>query len=128
MFWQSLLGKHGSFGVYMKEMNQKCKTDKEYVKKLQHAVDDDASAGVQDAISAMHCKGIGLKDVKENVTIWYHHSTEYYERKDAKIEAASELFANMCGAQVDDKAVAYMKEYFPNAYNVFWNIINDVGA
>lgn len=112
----------------MKEMNQKCKTDKEYVKKLQHVVDDDASAGVQDAISAMHCKGIGLKDVNENITIWYHHSTEYYERKDAKIEAASELFANMCGAQVDDKAVAYMEEYFPNAYKVFWNIINDIGA
>lgn len=112
----------------MKEMNQKCKTDKEYVKKLQHAVDDDASAGVQDAISAMHCKGIGLKDVKESVSIWYHHSTEYYERKDAKNEAASELFANMCGAQVNAKAIAYMEEYFPNAYKVFWNIINDIGA
>ena len=87
----------------------------------------DSSKGVQDAISAMHCKGIGLKDVKKVVKVNWCHTKAYYERDDAQSEAASELFANMCGAEADQDAKKYIKKYFPNAYEIFINIIKDVG-
>lgn len=112
----------------MKAMNEACKKgDKVFIINLKKMVQSDSSKGVQDAISAMHCKGIGLTDVKENVRVRWCHSQEYYERKDAKNEAASELFANICGAQVDEEAKKYMQKYFPNACKEFWRIINDIG-
>ena len=90
-------------------------------------VKDDSSKGVQDAISAMHCKGIGLSDVKAQVRVRWSHSQEYYERDNAKKEAASELFANMCGAKADPKAQEYMDTYFPNATKEFERIIKEIG-
>ncbi len=112
----------------MKAMNEACKKgDKVFIINLKKMVQSDSSKGVQDAISAMHCKGIGLTDVKENVRVRWCHSQEYYERNDAKNEAASELFANICGAQVDEEAKKYMQKYFPNACKEFWRIINDIG-
>lgn len=112
----------------MNVMNDKCKNgDVEYILELKKMVNDDSSKGVQDAISAMHCKGINLSNVKPNVNVRWHHSQEYYERRDAKKEAASELFANMCGAQADKNAVKYIEKYFPNTYKEFWNIINEIG-
>ena len=112
----------------MTAMNEKCKNgDVEYILELKKMVNDDSSKGVQDAISAMHCKGINLSNVRLNVNVRWHHSQEYYERRDAKKEAASELFANMCGAQADKGAIKYIEKYFPNAYKEFWNIINEIG-
>ena len=99
----------------------------EYILELRKMTNDDSSKGVQDAISAMHCKGINLNNVKLNVNVWWYHSQEYYERKDVKKEAASELFANMCGAQADKGAIKYIEKYFPNTYKEFWNIINEIG-
>lgn len=112
----------------MTAMNEKCKNgDVEYILELKKMVNDDSSKGVQDAISVMHCKGINLSNVKFNVDVRWHHSQEYYERRDAKKEAASELFANMCGAQADKGAIKYIEKYFPNTYKEFWNIINEIG-
>ena len=50
-----------------------------------------------------------------------------YERSNAKNEAASELFANICGAKVDPKAQEYMKKYFPNTVEEFERIIKEIG-
>lgn len=112
----------------MKEMNSRVKSnDKGFIKALNDMIKDDSSKGVQDAISAMHCKGIGLKDVKKQVNVRWSHSQEYYERDNAKNEAASELFANICGAKVDPKAQEYMKKYFPNAVEEFERIIKEIG-
>jgi hypothetical protein len=112
----------------MKEINNRVKSnDREFIKALNDMVKDDSSKGVQDAISAMHCKGIGLKDTKTQVRVRWSHSQEYYERSNAKNEAASELFANICGAKVDPKAQEYMKEYFPNAVEEFERIIKEIG-
>lgn len=112
----------------MNIMNEKCKNGEiEYILELRKMANDDSSKGVQDAISAMHCKGINLSNVKPNVNVRWHHSQEYYERRNAKKEAASELFANMCGAQADKGAIKYIEKYFPNAYKEFWNIINEIG-
>lgn len=112
----------------MKEMNNKVKgNDKDFIKALNDMIRDDSSKGVQDAISAMHCKGIGLKDVKKQVRVRWCHSQEYYERMNAKNEAASELFANLCGAKVDPKAQEYMEKFFPNAVEAFEKIIKEIG-
>lgn len=112
----------------MKEMNSRVKNnDIDFIKAMNSMVKDDSSKGVQDAISAMHCKGIGLSDVKEQVRVRWSHSQEYYERDNAKKEAASELFANMCGAKVDPKAQEYMNTYFPNAVKEFERIIKEIG-
>lgn len=112
----------------MKEMNNKVKgNDKDFIKALNDMIRDDSSKGVQDAISAMHCKGIGLKDVKKQVRVRWSHSQEYYERMNAKNEAASELFANLCGAKVDPKAQEYMEKFFPNAVEAFERIIKEIG-
>ena len=63
----------------MKEMNSRVKSnDRDFIRALNDMVKDDSSKGVQDAISAMHCKGIGLKDVKAQVRIRWSHSQEYY--------------------------------------------------
>ena len=112
----------------MKEINSRVKNnDIDFIKAMNDMVKDDSSKGVQDAISAMHCKGIGLSDVKEQVRVRWSHSQEYYERDNAKKEAASELFANMCGAKVDAKAQEYMNTYFPNAAKEFERIIKEIG-
>ena len=112
----------------MKEINSRIKNgDKEFIKAINDMIMDDSSKGVQDAISAMHCKGIGLTDAKEQVRVRWSHTQEYYERSDAKNEAASELFANMCGAKVDPKAQEYMNTYFPNAVKEFEKIIKEIG-
>ena len=112
----------------MKEINSRIKNgDKEFIKAINDMIMDDSSKGVQDAISAMHCKGIGLTDAKEQVRVRWSHTQEYYERSDAKNEAASELFANMCGAKVDPKAQEYMEQYFPNAMKEFEKIIKEIG-
>lgn len=112
----------------MKEINSRVKNnDIDFIKAMNSMVKDDSSKGVQDAISAMHCKGIGLSDVKEQVRVRWSHSQEYYERDNAKKEAASELFANMCGAKVDPKAQEYMDTYFPNAVKEFERIIKEIG-
>ena len=112
----------------MKEMNSRVKSnDRDFIRALNDMVKDDSSKGVQDAISAMHCKGIGLKDVKTQVRVLWSHSQEYYERSNAKNEAASELFANICGAKVDPKAQEYMKKYFPNSVEEFERIIKEIG-
>lgn len=69
----------------MNIMNEKCKNGEiEYILELSKMVNDNSSKGVQDAISAMHCKGINLNNVKPNVKVWWHHSQEYYERRNAK--------------------------------------------
>lgn len=112
----------------MKEMNSRVKSnDRDFIKALNDMIKDDSSKGVQDAISAMHCKGIGLSDVKAQVRVRWGHSQEYYERSNAKNEAASELFANICGAKADPKAQEYMKKYFPNAVEEFEKIIKEIG-
>ena len=112
----------------MKEMNNRVKSnDRDFIKALNDMIRDDSSKGVQDAISAMHCKGIGLSDVKAQVRVRWSHSQEYYERSNAKNEAASELFANICGAKADQKAQEYMKKYFPNAVEEFEKIIKEIG-
>lgn len=112
----------------MKEMNNKVKSnDVDFIRSLNDMIKDDSSKGIQDAISAMHCKGIGLKDVKAKVRVKWSHSQEYYERTNAKNEAASELFANICGAKADPKAQEYMKKYFPNALKEFERIIKEIG-
>lgn len=112
----------------MKEINSRIKNgDKEFIKAINDMIMDDSSKGVQDAISAMHCKGIGLTDTKEQVRVRWSHTQEYYERNDAKNEAASELFANMCGAKVDPEAQKYMEQYFPNAMKEFEKIIKEIG-
>ena len=112
----------------MEEMNNRVKNnDKDFIKALNDMVKDSSSKGVQDAISAMHCKGIGLEDVKTQVRVRWSHSQEYYERSNAKNEAASELFANICGAKADPKAQEYMKKYFPNAVEEFEKIIKEIG-
>ena len=102
--------------------------DKDTISALRAMIRDDASAGVQDAISAMHCKGINLTALKnEGIIPSWHHTQEYYERRDAKREAASELFANMCGAKVDPKSQEYMAKYFPKASVAFEEIIKFIG-
>lgn len=112
----------------MKEINSRVKNnDIDFIKAMNSMVKDDSSKGVQDAISAMHCKGIGLTDTKEQVRVRWSHTQEYYERSNAKNEAASELFANMCGAKVDPKAQEYMNTYFPNAVKEFERIIKEIG-
>lgn len=112
----------------MKEINNRVKkNDRDFIRALNEMVKDDSSKGVQDAISAMHCKGIGLEDVKTQVRVKWSHSQEYYERSNAKNEAASELFANICGAKADPKAQEYMKKYFPNAVEEFERIIKEIG-
>lgn len=112
----------------MKEMNSRVKSnDRDFIRALNDMLKDSSSKGVQDAISAMHCKGIGLKDVKTQVRVNWSHSQEYYERSNAKNEAASELFANICGAKVDPKAQEHMKKYFPNAVEEFERIIKEIG-
>lgn len=112
----------------MNEMNNRVKNnDRDFIRALNDMIKDDSSKGVQDAISAMHCKGIGLNDVKTQVRVLWSHSQEYYERSNAKNEAASELFANICGAKVDPKAQEYMKKYFPNAVEEFEKIIKEIG-
>lgn len=112
----------------MREMNDRVKSgDKDFIKSLNDMIQDDSSKGVQDAISAMHCKGIGLSDVKLQVKVRWSHSQEYYERSNAKNGAASELFANMCGSKVDPKAQEYMKKYFPNSVEEFERIIDYIG-
>ena len=112
----------------MEEMNNRVKNnDKDFIKALNDMIKDSSSKGVQDAISAMHCKGIGLSDVKAQVRVRWSHSQEYYERSNAKNEAASELFANICGAKADPKAQEYMKKYFPNAVEEFEKIIKEIG-
>ena len=112
----------------MKELNDRVKSgDKDFIKSLNDMIKDDSSKGVQDAISAMHCKGIGLSDVKLQVKVRWSHSQEYYERSNAKNGAASELFANMCGSKVDPKAQEYMKKYFPNSVEEFERIIDYIG-
>ena len=112
----------------MKEINSRVKNnDIDFIKAMNDMVKDDSSKGVQDAISAMHCKGIGLSDVKEQVRVRWSHSQEYYERDNAKKEAASELFANMCVAKVDAKAQEYMNTYFLNAAKEFERIIKEIG-
>ena len=112
----------------MKEINNRVKSnDIDFIRALNNMVKDDSSKGVQDAISAMHCKGIGLTDVKTQVRVKWSHSQKYYERNNAKNEAASELFAHICGAKVDPKAQEYMKEYFPNAVEEFERIIKEIG-
>lgn len=112
----------------MKEMNSRVKNnDKEYIDFLNIMTRDDSSKGVQDAIGAMHCKGIELDDVKKKVNIYWSHSQEYYERDNAKNAAASELFANICASKVDPKAQEYMKKCFPNAVEEFERIIKEVG-
>lgn len=112
----------------MREMNNRVKSnDRDFIKALNDMVKDDSSKGIQDAISAMHCKGIGLNNVKTQVRVRWSHSQEYYERNNAKNEAASELFANICGAKADPKAQEYMKKYFPNAVEEFEKIIKEIG-
>lgn len=49
----------------MKVMNERCKNDKDFVNELKTMIQDDRSKGVQDAMSAIHCKGINLEDVKK---------------------------------------------------------------
>lgn len=113
----------------MKTINEACKSgDKTFISGLREVIKDDSSKGIQDAISAMHCKGIGLKDTQSTVQIYWGHSQEYYERKNAANEAASELFANMCGAKADPKAQEYMEKYFPNASKTFEQIILEIGG
>lgn len=112
----------------MKAMDDMCaQVNSDYINGLRKMCTSDSSKGVQDAISAMHCKGINLSNVKKRVPVRWRHSQEYYERNNAQKEAASELFANMCGAQVDSKAQEYMEQYFPNACEAFKNIIRDIG-
>ena len=112
----------------MKEMNNKVKSnDVDFIKALNAMIKDSSSKGVQDAISAMHCEGIELKDVKTRVRVNWSHSQDYYERSNAKNEAASELFANICGAKADPKAQEHMKKYFPNAVEEFERIIKEIG-
>lgn len=112
----------------MREMNNRVKNnDIDFIIGLREMIEDSSSKGVQDAISAMHCKGIGLEDVKEQIRVKWSHSQEYYERKNAKNEAASELFANICGAKADPKAQEYMKKCFPNAVEEFERIIKEIG-
>ena len=112
----------------MKEINNRVKSnDIDFIRALNDMVKDDSSKGVQDVISAMHCKGIGLTDVKTQVRVKWGHSQKYYERNNAKNEAASELFAHICGAKVDPKAQEYMKKYFPNAVEEFERIIKEIG-
>ena len=112
----------------MKEMNSRVKSnDRDFIRALNDMVKDNSSKGVQDAIGAMHCKGIGLKDVKTQVRVRWSHSQEYYERNNAKNEAASELFANICGAKADPKAQEYMKKFFPNSVEEFERIIKEIG-
>ena len=87
---------------------------------------DHNSNGVQDIMSAIRNMKEG-KDVRGFRTTW-SHSDRYWKRRNVYEEAASELFADISQTHAldsgnKDTATGYMKEYFPNSYKAFKDII-----
>lgn len=112
----------------MKAISEKVKSDSYYTMKLKVMVKNDASAGIQDALSAMKYIDTDMGNVEKKVYFNWCHSAEYYTRNDAADEAASELFANMCGAQGHAEVETYMKRYFPETYEKFGEIIKTIAS
>ena len=100
----------------------------QFIEDLKYDFDEYFTHGVQDIISAMNSKGINMPYLPGKVRPNYAHSKEYWDRSDSQKEAASELFAHMFGAQVDEKYSTYMKQMFPNAYEAFENIVKEIAS
>ena len=73
------------------------------------------SRGLQDTLS-----GIGTKDY-----VQWRHDEDYWARGDRKKETASELFAHLSAAMVDERQYVMMKKHFPNALAEFEKAISD---
>lgn len=118
--------------------------NREFRINFRHSFWDNDSVGVQDAISATPNMGVtkhkmlsGKKNVDNlnNITKMsdryrlspnWHHSDDYWQRRDAVVESASELFANISSAQVSPEEMKYMKEAFPKSVETFEKIIKEI--
>ena len=124
----------------MLHIKEKVVVDREYLFNLRRTFADNNSHGVQDAWTAMkHFESTSQKVVKRDlkkiaepidykVVPHWGHSDSYWKRSDAVKECASELFANISSAQVSEKEMQYMREYFPRSCDKFDEIMKEVAS
>lgn len=93
---------------------------------------DDESRGLQDIFSSLKYineKGEFKNKISKNVdqVRWnFAHSSDYWRRENnPAVDARSELFAHLSAAQCSKKQQEYMKEYFPNSWETFNELISN---
>ncbi len=93
---------------------------------------DDESRGLQDIFSSLpylNEKGEfkGKINSRANYIRYnFAHSSDYWRRNDnPAVDARSELFAHLSAAQCSKKQQEYMKEYFPNCWEAFNDLISN---
>lgn len=88
--------------------------------------------GIQDVLGAMSYIKPGDPDYNASYAAIggarysWAHSSSYWQRNDARLEAASELFAHISAAQVSPETMKEMKEYFPKTTAEFDNIMAQI--
>lgn len=93
---------------------------------------NDESRGLQNIFSSLKYineKGEFKNKISKNVDqVRYNwsHSDEYWRRENnPAVDARSELFAHLSAAQCSKKQQEYMKEYFPNSWETFNELISN---
>lgn len=117
------------------DLAKRLKTDASEQMKLYKLWDDDNSSGIQDVLgAAKYLKG-NYEEIS-SVRYKWHHSAEYWTKrgqtkqgqKYTEEKVAKELFAHISSAQVSQKEMEYIKEYFPRALEKFNNVIEEIAS
>lgn len=85
------------------------------------------TTGVQDILGAAKHIDAKYNDISKAYYRW-GHSDDYWKRRNAKAEAASELFAHISAAQVSEQEMAVVKKYFPGAVEKFAEAVKEVAS
>jgi hypothetical protein len=105
--------------------------DEDEVFEMRRIRSDDESRGIQDIFSSLpylNEKG-EFEGEFNNVNVYnlrprYMHQPDYWRRlNDPAIDARSELFAHISAAQASKKQQEYMREYFPNSFKTFTELM-----
>ena len=107
-------------------------SDENEVIKMQKIRNDHESRGIQDIFSSLpylnkkgEFKGkLNNENVNKLKPNYVHEESYWTRRNDPAIDARSELFAHISAAQASKKQQEYMRQYFPNSFKAFSELLH----